>query len=109
MTYAWLSLIFLVVAAVVLLAALGSWRASRRTLLVRWRLPIVAAGVVVMILTAVFDNVMIQSGLMAYASGTTSGLLVGVAPVEDFAYPLAGLILLPSLWLLFGRRGADER
>jgi lycopene cyclase domain-containing protein len=108
-TYVWLSLIFLGVAAVMLGVALVSWRSSRQTLVARWRLPIAAAGVVVVILTAVFDNVMIHSGLIAYASETISGMLIGVAPLEDFAYPVAGLILLPSLWLLFGKRGTNDR
>lgn len=109
MTYVWLSLIFLSAAAAVLTVALGAWRSSRRALIVRWRLPLAGAGAVVMVLTAVFDNVMIRGGLMAYAAHTLSGLHVGVAPLEDFAYPLAGLILLPALWLLFGERGAHER
>ena len=64
-----------------------------------------AAGILV-ILTAVFDNVMIASGLFAYSDAHISGLRLGLAPVEDFAYPLAGVILLPALWYLFGSRRA---
>jgi len=109
MTYAWLSLIFVAVAAAVLLAALLARGASRRALVARWWLPVLMSGTVVMILTAVFDNVMIRSGLMAYSSSVTSGLLIGVAPLEDFAYPVAGLILLPALWLLVGGRQAHDR
>ena len=70
---------------------------------------VVAAGAVVMTLTAVFDNVMIRIGLVTYARAASSGLVVGVAPLEDFAYPLAGLIVLPSLWLLFAKRGTYGR
>src|SRR5699024_367998 len=29
-----------------------------------------------------------------------SGVRIGKAPVEDFAYPLAGAMLLPALWQL---------
>ncbi|MDH6237986.1 lycopene cyclase domain-containing protein [Cryobacterium sp. CG_9.6] len=108
MTYTWLSLIFLAIAAGVLVVALVSWRAPRGELLARWRFPVMGAGIVVMVLTAAFDNVMIQSGLVDYSSENISGLYVGVAPVEDFTYPLAGLMLLPALWLLLGRRGANE-
>lgn len=107
--YVWLSLIFVAVSAAVFVTALLSWRSSARALIARWIIPVAAAGVTVMILTAVFDNVMIRSGLMAYAPHNISGVLVGVAPLEDFAYPLAGLILLPSLWLLLGKRGAHDR
>lgn len=66
----------------------------------------VTVGVLV-ILTAVFDNLMIASGLFHYAPELLSGVMIGLAPVEDFAYPLAGALLLPALWaLLRSRRSA---
>ncbi|WGW11499.1 lycopene cyclase domain-containing protein [Saxibacter everestensis] len=108
MTYLWLSLAFLGV-SVVLLAAAVRAAPNPRAVLTRWWRPVACAGGVLIILTAVFDNVMIHAGLMAYAQSTLSGLAVGLAPVEDFAYPIAGLILLPALWHLFGRRGKDDR
>jgi lycopene cyclase domain-containing protein len=107
-SYTVLSLIFLVVAALVLVAALTREQ-SRRTLVGRWWLPITIAGVVVLVLTAVFDNVMIGAGLVAYDPHSISGLSIGRAPLEDFAYPLAGLMLLPALWLRLRRRGTDVR
>lgn len=58
------------------------------------------AAVVLVLLTAVFDNVMIAVGLFTYEEQMISGLRVGLAPIEDFAYPLAAVILLPALWLL---------
>ena len=58
---------------------------------------------VLLILTAVFDNVMIAIGLVGYDEGRISGAFVGIAPLEDFAYALAAVFLLPSLWLLLGR------
>lgn len=109
MTYLWLSLVFFAAAVLVSLAALAVSRSSRRGLITRWWVPVAAAGVAVLILTAVFDNVMIRSGLMTYSFDAISGVFIGVAPLEDFAYPLAGLILLPSLWFLFGRGGANDR
>ncbi len=108
MTYFVVSAVFLGVALIVLAVAL--WRApDRRALLAHWWLTVLAAGVAVMILTAVFDNLMIRVGLMEYSRTTTSGLKVGLAPLEDFSYPLAGLILLPALWLLLRRRVKSER
>jgi lycopene cyclase domain-containing protein len=105
-SYSLLSLIFLVIAALVLGAALT--RAdSRRALINRWWLPVTVGGIVALVLTAVFDNVMIGVGLVAYDRASISGLSIGLAPLEDFAYPLAGLMLLPSLWLLLGKRGAN--
>ena len=99
MSYLLLSAVFLALATVMLVIALVS-TASRRALVLRWWLPLVVAGVVVMTLTAVFDNVMIGAGLIQYSPARISGLFVGVAPIEDFSYPLAALILLPALWLL---------
>ena len=40
-------------------------------------------------LTAVFDNVMIAVGLVTYPAEHLSGLRIGLAPLEDFAYALA--------------------
>ena len=43
------------------------------------------------VLTAVFDNVMIAAGLFDLRPAThLAGLRIGLRPVEDFAYPLAG-------------------
>ena len=109
MTYWWLDLVFLGLAIAVLLVALRVSRRPVRALIARWGAPIAIACVTVLVLTAVFDNIMISSGLATYAMSAISGLLVGTAPLEDFAYPVAGAILLPSLWLLFGRRGARGR
>ena len=97
MTYWLLNAIFLAAVAAVALAAV----VSRRNL--RWR----STGLVlvaVLVLTAVFDNLMIAVGLVGYDASKISGVLVGVAPLEDFAYALAAVVLLPSLWALTGRR-----
>lgn len=60
-------------------------------------------------LTAVFDTVMIASGLFHYSPAHLLGLHIGLAPLEDFAYPLAGAVLLPTLWMLLrSRRGATD-
>lgn len=61
------------------------------------------AAVIVLALTAVFDNVMIATGLFAYSDAHISGIRIGAAPIEDFAYPLAAVILLPALWSRLGR------
>lgn len=106
MTYLWLSLGFLAVAAAVLAIALTRAR-DRRRLLRRWWLPVTIAGVLIAVLTAVFDNVMIGSGLMTYGSRHLAGPRLGLVPVEDFAYPLAGLLLLPAVWLLLRRRAGE--
>lgn len=64
---------------------------------------------VLFLLTAVFDTVMIASGLFHYAQDPLLGVHIGLAPIEDFAYPLAGALLLPAVWTaLRARRRARE-
>ena len=104
MTYLVLSAVFLLLAVALLIVGVLTHPAPG-ALLRRWMLPVLISGAVLVILTAVFDNVMISVGLVAYSSEATSGLRVGVAPIEDFAYPVAGILLLPALWLLLRRRG----
>ncbi|WP_285116300.1 lycopene cyclase domain-containing protein [Leifsonia sp. fls2-241-R2A-40a] len=104
MTYALLSVVFLAIAALVLAVALAT-APDRSRLLRRWWAPVLIAGVVVLVLTAVFDNLMIGVGFMTYDSARISGVRLGLVPLEDFAYPLAGLLLLPALWMLTRRRG----
>ena len=59
---------------------------------------------IVLVMTAVFDNIMISVGLVAYNESLISGAFIGVAPLEDFAYAIAAVIGLPSLWVLLERR-----
>ena len=103
MTYLLLSLLFIAVAAVVLCIALAVSR-DRAELLRRWTLPVAIAAVVVLVLTAIFDNLMIGAGLMTYSADRISGARLGLVPLEDFSYPLAALLLLPAVWLLLRRR-----
>ncbi len=94
MTYWALNAIFLAVIVVVAVLA-------RRRL--RWP----AVGItlaILLVMTAVFDNIMISVGLVAYDESLISGAFIGVAPLEDFAYTLAAVIGLPSLWVLLERR-----
>ncbi|KFF61060.1 hypothetical protein JF66_00245 [Cryobacterium sp. MLB-32] len=68
----------------------------------------IALGIV-LTLTAVFDNVMISAGLFSYDPAHLVGWFVGLAPLEDFAYPLAAVLLLPSIWVLVGARKGGAR
>ncbi|MDQ1545044.1 MAG: hypothetical protein QOK08_2682, partial [Actinomycetota bacterium] len=64
-----------------------------------------ASAAILLIVSAVFDNIMIGIGLVGYDRSLISGVFVGVAPVEDFAYAVAAVVLLPSLWALLARKG----
>jgi lycopene cyclase domain-containing protein len=102
MTYLLLCAAFLIAALAVLALSLG--RRSGRGIPSRSAAAIGLAALALLILTAVFDNVMIGVGLFAYDPAHTSGLAIGQAPIEDFTYPLAAVILLPALWSLLRPR-----
>lgn len=55
-------------------------------------------------LTAVFDNVIVGTGIVAYDASRILGLMIGVAPIEDFAYTIAAALLIPAVWILLGKR-----
>jgi len=101
MTYWLLNLAFLAVVAVVAVAALLARRAPR------WRL-IGLTAIVLVVMTAVFDNVLVGVGIVAYDPQRISGIRIGVAPIEDFAYAIAAVVLLPSLWSLLTPKAAGE-
>lgn len=118
MTYWALNAVFLGVVAVVGVVAILVARARARAQARRQageRADAWVAGAIgttlgiVLVLTAVFDNVMIAIGLVGYDEGAISGAFVGIAPLEDFAYALAAVFLLPSLWVLLGARGGRRR
>lgn len=96
MTYTLLNIAFLAVVALVAIAAMVVRRSPR------WR-AVGLAAVLLLTLTAVFDNVIIGTGLVAYDDSLISGLRIGLAPIEDFAYTAAALVLLPSVWELLRR------
>src|SRR5690625_166862 len=103
MKYLLLSLAVLVpVAGVSLLAAPRGSRARRD----HWLAAGIAAGALI-VLTAVFDSLMIHADLFYYADELISGMRIGLAPIEDFAYAIAGVLLLPVLWRMFARGGDD--
>ena len=114
MTYWAVNVVFLAVVAVLgMLALLVARLRSRGTARDAGRRRVVAQGALVttavlLLLTAVFDNVMIGVGLVGYDEAKISGQFVGIAPLEDFAYSIAALVLLPSVWTLLGGRSTRE-
>jgi lycopene cyclase domain-containing protein len=97
MTYLLLDLPFLgLVAAVAVIAAL-----ARRA--PRWR-AVGLAAIPLVVLTGVFDNVIVGTGVVAYDPDRILGARLGVMPIEDFSYAIAAVVLLPSLWALLTPR-----
>jgi lycopene cyclase domain-containing protein len=94
MTYALLNLIFVIPVLVVLFAYrwLAHWSTLCYTL------------VALLLMTAVFDNFIVGSGVVAYDPSLLSGVFIGFAPIEDFAYTLVAAVLIPMTWWWLGSR-----
>lgn len=101
MTYLLLCLGLLAVAVAVRLA--GEVRARARGSRIPL-CPTLLAIAALVVLTIIFDNLMIASGLFAYADERITGIRIGLAPVEDLSYPIALAILLPGVWELTRRK-----
>lgn len=106
MTYLLMSLPFLGVSLIFF--AIGALHARRRGTARRYFSSWAAATAALLILTAVFDNVMMAAGFFDYGIERISGLRLGLMPVEDFLYPVAGALLLSGVWqLLSGPRETE--
>jgi lycopene cyclase domain-containing protein len=88
MTYGDMNLIFLVIAGI------ATWVIKSRFRCLTT--PIVLLPM--LILTAVFDNLIILAGIVDYDTTKLMGIYVGVVPVEDFAYTVVAVLLVPAIW-----------
>ena len=52
---------------------------------------------ILILMTAVFDNLIILAGIVSYDESTLSGIKILIAPIEDFAYTL---VLVPLIALV---------
>ena len=88
MTYGDMNLIFLAIAGIV-------------TWIIKSRFQCFTAPLVMipmLILTAVFDNLIILAGIVGYDETKLLGINVGVVPIEDFAYTVVAVLLVPAIW-----------
>ena len=86
-TYLLVNLIF--VALVIVVLGVRVRRPAKKTLL---------ALLVLLILTAVFDSLIIHFGIVAYDTSKILGLYVGRAPIEDFFYAVLTLLIVVNVW-----------
>lgn len=88
MNYGELNLIFLLVAFVTTWIIKSRYRC--------FTTPVVA--IPMLIATALFDNLIILAGIVDYDTSKLYGIYVGVAPIEDFAYTVVAVLLVPAIW-----------
>lgn len=103
MTYALIVLPFAALTAVVVLLTV------RRPAFGRRMAASAIAAAVLVVLTAVFDNVMIASGLFTYPAERISGVRIGLAPIEDFSYSVCAAFLVPAVYTLASTRSKAPR
>lgn len=99
-----LSLWFTAAAALTLAAAL----LVRRIPLRRVAGQLGAALAIMVVLTAIFDNLMIYAGLFDYGQHTLTGVRIGMAPIEDFFYPVCAVLFVSGLWWLLSAAPRDQ-
>ena len=66
------------------------------------------AAAAVLILTAVFDSLMIAADLFDFDDERLLGPRVGLAPVEDLGYALVALLVVVSVHRIATGRGGDR-
>lgn len=54
---------------------------------------------ILLIMTAIFDSIIIALGLVTYDIDKILGLYIGRAPIEDFAYAIVAAVIVPIIWL----------
>ena len=59
---------------------------------------------ILLVMTAVFDSLIIALGLVTYDVSKILGIYIGRAPIEDFSYAIIAAFLVPLLW----ERGAKK-
>lgn len=101
MTYWWINSWFLTGTAITVAAfALSGVR-------LRWAAVGLGLGAM-LILTAVFDNLIIGFGLVDYDPAKISGLKLGLAPIEDFAYTVVAMVLVPLIWVALRKKSETK-
>ncbi len=88
MTYLALNMTFMLIAFVTLnlVSRKSPWRAIGFTML--WML----------LVTLVFDNIIIGLEIVGYDKTKISGILLGLAPIEDFAYTVVAVLAVSIIW-----------
>ena len=91
-TYVALNVVFLAVVLAVL-----KWRR-----LLVWNRSVIVTLCILIACTAVFDSLIIATGIVDYDTTKILGIYIGTAPIEDFMYALLAAVVVPALWKGFG-------
>jgi lycopene cyclase domain-containing protein len=64
--------------------------------------------IILVVLTAVFDNVIIGLDIVGYDPQRILGIYIYKAPVEDFFYALLAVYVVPALWQYYGKQSEGK-
>lgn len=94
MNYLALNVVFMLIAFVILNVVVrkSPWK------LIGWTL------LSMVLVTLIFDNVIVALGIVDYDSNKISGLVLGLVPIEDFAYTIVAVLAVSSIWHLMTRK-----
>lgn len=96
-TYMVLNIFFLMVALIVL-----AWRKLLSLGHAVW-----LTLVVLLVMTIMFDSLIIHFGVVAYDLNKILGVRVGLAPIEDLLYSLLAGLAVPAIWKGLDRERKD--
>lgn len=89
---------FVVIAVAMIVQQIRKGHDPGRWLLWRYLITLI----ILLAFTAIFDNAIVGAGIVEYDPSTITGIYVGVVPIEDFAYSVAAVLILPTLWGVLG-------
>lgn len=94
-TYVMLNMVFLLVVVLFLYFS---------KLLV-WDRTVAITLLIVLVCTAIFDSLIIYSGIVRYNELLTLAITIGRAPIEDFFYAILASLIMPAAWKFFDEKG----
>jgi lycopene cyclase domain-containing protein len=87
-----------------LLFAWLAWAFLRRNIRTLNLRAVLYSIVVMLVVSVIFDNVIVGLGIVEYDPARILGWRMGVAPIEDFGYAIVGAFAIPAIWDRLGKR-----
>lgn len=81
-----------IILSLTILAVLKFYRA------LKWNRAVTVTAVILLLITIVFDSLIIIAGIVAYESSNISGIMIWAAPIEDLIYAFMIAVIIPCVW-----------
>lgn len=70
----------------------------------RWSSSMTWLLIILLVTTAIFDSLIIAADIVAYDGDRILGVYIWKAPIEDFFYAVAVLLIVPTVWRKIGEK-----